>query len=138
MKKISENIWEFDPQVYPQLLWVAVNPTDEECKLFYDATEDIDSEEDLIINIKGYGAIVYDVVNKESGKIGSIIIFRSVEYLDIGIITHESMHIVFNLCARCRITYTNYDHEPLAYYAGWVADCCEKVKKEIENGNRTM
>lgn len=23
MKKISENIWEFDPQVYPQLLWVA-------------------------------------------------------------------------------------------------------------------
>ena len=23
MKKISENIWEFNPQVYPQLLWVA-------------------------------------------------------------------------------------------------------------------
>lgn len=30
MKKISENIWEFDPQVYPQLLWIAVKTTEEE------------------------------------------------------------------------------------------------------------
>lgn len=137
MKKISENIWEFDPQVYPQLLWVAVNPTEEEQQKLFTTTYD-DPEKDLKADMTSCYAVVYDVRLKENGRTGSMIVFKDLEQIKFSHVAHEASHVVMNLCSVCNIK-THYDNqEPIAYLIGWVADCCDKVKNEIENGNRTM
>lgn len=46
-----------------------------------------------------------------------------------GIITHESDHVaieIFDYC-NCKIAVDN--QEPFTYLAGWVADCCDQVKR---------
>ena len=136
MKKISENIWEFDPQVYPQLLWVAVNPTEEEQKKF--TTIYNEPEEDLKADLNGCHAVVDRVRFKESRRTGNIITFSSLECINFTNVAHESSHVAMDICSYCGVK-THYDNpEPISYLIGWVADCCDKVKKEIENGNRTM
>lgn len=136
MKQISENIWEFDPQVYPQLLWVAVNPTKEEQSAFTTLYEE--PEKELNVDLSGSNAVVDRVRFKESRMTGNIITFKSLEQMRYATVTHESTHVTMNVFAYCDIR-AHYDNqEPFGYFAGWVAECCEKVKKEIENGNRTM
>lgn len=136
MKKISENIWEFDPQVYPQLLWVAVNPTEEEQKKF--TTIYNEPEEDLKADLNGYHAVVDRVRFKESRRTGNIITFSCLECINFTNVAHESSHVAMDICSYCGVK-THYDNqEPISYLIGWVAKCCEKVKNEIENGNRTM
>lgn len=136
MKQISENIWEFDPQVYPQLLWVAVNPTDDEIKNF--VTTYNNEEKNLILDFTSSHAVVHHVHLKDNPDTGSIIAFKNKEELNFKIVTHEAVHVVNNVYMVCHIDHNLNNDEPTAYLAGWVAKCCEKVKNEIENGNRTM
>ena len=129
MKKISENIWEFDPQIYPQLLWVSVNPTKEEQKVFNTTYEE--PEIDLNLDLTDCNAQVNNVRLKENRRTGSLITFKSIEQINCSNIAHEASHVVFDLCS-VRDIRTHYDNqEPVAYLIGWVADCCEKVKNEI-------
>lgn len=133
MKKISENIWEFDPQIYPQLLWVSVNPTEEEQKAFTTTYEK--PEKDLKADLNGYHAVVDRVRFKESRRTGNIITFSSLESINFTNVAHESSHVTMDICSYCGVK-THYDNqEAIAYLVGWVADCCEKVKEEY--GKRT-
>lgn len=134
MKQLSENVWEFDQQIYPQLLWVAVNPTKEEQKQFLSTyTPNGEEEKDLNVELESCNAVVYGVRKKENKRTGSMIVFESKDTINFNIVAHESLHVVCRLCAYCAIPYDNDNHEHIAYLIGWVASCCEKIKKEYDN-----
>ena len=137
MKKISENIWEFDPQVYPKLLWVAVNPNEELEQSKFKSLHDKD-EPLLKVEMDDCLACVYVVRKIENCKTGSMIVFKDLSTLTSGIIAHEAVHVVSNLCRFIGLKYNEYDDEHISYLVEWVVNCCDKVKNEIENGNRTM
>ena len=72
------------------------------------------------------------VYEKKTNLGGVLIRFSSLESMTAGNITHESVH-----AADCILDYVGaktdvINDEYLAYLAGWIADCCDKVKeKEI-------
>ena len=49
--------------------------------------------------------------------------------MDIETIAHEAMHVGLDLFHELDIEYDGLHQEALAYLIGWVAKCCEQVKK---------
>lgn len=131
MKQISENIWEFDPQIYPKLLWVAVNPNEEEQSKFKSLH---DKDEPLLkVEMDDCLACVYVVRKIENCKTGSMIVFKDLSTLTPGVMAHEAVHVVSNICRFIGLKYNEYDDEHISYLVEWVVNCCEKVKKEYDN-----
>lgn len=129
MKQISENIWEFDPQIYPQYLWIAISPTEEEIKKFSYSG----SGNELEFNKEKAYATVYHVRQKDDQDTGPLIIFKDKESLSFDIVAHESLHVASFIADICNLKYDYENDEHFAYLIGWVAECCEKVKKEYDN-----
>lgn len=115
-------IHEFDPVIYPRLLWVTINPSNEELQNFFDDTLDADA-------LRGRKAIVCEASKKKPYLAGYLIVFRSKKYMDIGTIAHEATHVGLDLFHELNIEYDGLHQESLAYLIEWVATCCEQVKK---------
>lgn len=78
-------------------------------------------------------ACVYTVRKIENCQTGSMIIFKDLSNLTPGIMAHEAVHVVSNLCRFIGLKYNEYDDEHISYLVEWVVNCCEKVKKEYDN-----
>ena len=68
-------------------------------------------------------------VSDRKHHLGVLIRFRSLETMDARNITHESVHAADRMFSELGVDADNNNDEPLAYLAGWIADCCEEVKK---------
>lgn len=117
-------IHEFDPQIYPCKLWVAITT---ECKTLserfewkYDGTE-------IDIDFENTDAITGLVREKDGGKVGVLIVFENRKACTISNICHEASHAVDDIWHR--IGEKNVGHEANAYLAGWIAECIEKAIK---------
>lgn len=120
-KENTTKIHEFDPQIYPRLLWVTYNcPAAVLEDLFEGKIEEMDKNSDA------------DVLNcrrlKPDVKGGILIRFRSKKDMTAKNIAHESTHAALEIFdyVGARISYDN--QEPYAYLVGWIADCINKVK----------
>jgi hypothetical protein len=67
------------------------------------------------------------VARKENAAFGVIIFFRSKKSMSYELVAHESSHAAKYLFAH--INADIKEHEPFEYVIGWIAGCCEKVKK---------
>lgn len=114
-------IHEFDPQIYPRLLWVAYGcPTDVLKDLFGDDVSDMDKDSNAeVINCRRM---------KPDVRGGILIRFRNKSDMATDNIAHEAVHAALEIFdyVGARIEYDN--QEPFSYLVGWIADCCDKVK----------
>lgn len=120
-------IHEFDPVIYPYRIWVVVakEPTciEEQFKE-YDGKpvrfvdDDSSSRQD---------AFCMMATKKDSKFYGTVMYFRSKKSMTYELVAHESSHAAKNLFEH--INADIKEHEPFEYVVGWIAGCCEKVKK---------
>lgn len=121
----KQKIYEFDPQIYPRKLWVAVTKG-----TFSDV---FDTE------LKELGeydnADVNNVHHKEKDLGGLLIRFRSADEITAENTTHESTHVAIEIFDYIEARIDTNNQEPFAYLCGWVAGCIEEVKQKLtENG----
>jgi hypothetical protein len=121
-------IHEFDPVIYPRKLWVVVtdNP-----KILRD---NFNFEEDCENHFDTAAAFVFPVSQKETRLIGVCICFVKKSNMILKNIVHESIHttsLMFH-ALNMSMGFDGGKDEHYAYLAGWIAECCEKVKLNKE------
>ena len=119
-------IHEFDPVIYPYKLWVIIDkkPTDIADKFNEYSGKPIDF---IDRDAMGLEAFTMPVARKENPNFGVIIFFRSKKGMSYELVAHESSHAAKFLFEH--ISADIKEHEPFEYVVGWIAGCCEKVKK---------
>lgn len=120
-KEKTTKIHEFDPVIYPRLLWVTYNcPAALLEDLFEGKIEEMDKNSDA------------DVLNcrrlKPDVKGGILIRFRSKKDMSAKNIAHESTHAALEIFDYVGALISSDNQEPFAYLVGWIADCINKVK----------
>lgn len=115
-------IHEFDPKIYPRLLWVTCGcPTAVLKDMFGNEAQDMDKTANAeVINCRRM---------KPDVRGGVLIRFRNKKEMTMENIAHESAHAALEIFdyVNARIAYDN--QEPFTYLVGWIADCCNKVKR---------
>lgn len=120
------NIFEFNPQVYPRILWVSVNASLEELQEKFGKEvikEDLDDS---------YYAETCPIQQKEPLLGGVLIRFQDLKAMTPEIMAHEATHAaieIFDYCD-CRIDVEN--QEPFSYLTGWIVKCCNEVKSNLQ------
>lgn len=117
---VKKRVWEFDPQIYPRKLWIGLGATKEDLADF----EDIAEMEDSTI------ADTTSICKLKPKKLGGVLIrFRNRLDISFENVTHESVHAAMCMLDYCGVKFHADNQEPIAYLAGWVADCIDKVKR---------
>ena len=120
-KKSAGEVYEFDPEIYPQKLWISVGATKEDFADF-DEIQDIS---DVAI------ADTTPICKLKPKKRGGVLIrFRSRNDMKFGIIAHESVHAAMCILDYCDVKFHADNQEPITYMVGWIAACIEKVKQK--------
>ena len=122
-------IHEFNPVIYPYKVWICLTDNGKELK-----KEFVDSDTNKPIDIeliKRHEAVVYTVRKRKNPKyFGSLLVITEKKYFTIKTIAHESTHVADNIFEHIRESKVGC--ESYAYFVGWVAECCEKVKLNKE------
>ena len=116
---MCNKIYEFDPKIYPQRLWVSVGAKKEDLVEF----EDVSEMNDYAI------ATTTPIVNKAKNKGGVLIRFRSKKDMTLSIVAHESTHAAMCILDYVGVEFDAENQEPVAYMIGWIAECIDKVKR---------
>jgi hypothetical protein len=122
----KKEIHEFDPVIYPYRLWIIV---DKKPNTISDIFNEYSGKSIEFIDrdTAGLAAFIMPVSRKEESEFGVIIFFRSKKIMSYELVAHESSHAAKYLFEH--IGADIKEHEPFEYTVGWIADCCEKVKK---------
>jgi len=117
-------IHEFDPQIYPCKLWVAItNKSDVLNERFkWDF-----NDSDVDIDFSNTDAITGAVRQRIDRKFGILIVFENKKVCTISNIAHESSHAADDIWKR--LGEVNTGGEANAYLVGWIAKCIEKTLK---------
>lgn len=114
-------IHQFDPKIYPRLLWVAVGVDNACIKDFFD--NGIPDLEDSDI------ASVYNAhTSKLKSRGGILIRFKSRKGMTADTIAHEAAHAALEMFDYCGCKVDAQNQEPYTYLVGWIAGCCEQVR----------
>lgn len=128
MKKENKKtiIHEFDPCIYPRLLWVVKGGSYEDlCEKF-----DIDGFE---IEDNG-GAMTWGTCKKADHRLGALIWFPKASDIKRGDwIAHEAAHVALYIYHEIGASAEFENQEPFAYLVGWVYECVDKVRR-MKNG----
>ena len=128
MKKENKKtiIHEFDPCIYPRLLWVVKGGSYEElCETF--DIEGFEPED-------GDGAMTFGTRKKEDGLHGALIWFPKACNMNHGDwIAHEATHVALYIYHEIGASAEFENQEPFAYLVGWVYECVDKVRR-LKNG----
>ena len=124
-------VHEFDPVIYPYLVWVVIGKTTNiitdtfnsyECKPIKDLEEDT----------KNLNAFAMPVAHKNNSSYGVVLYFKSKKSMSYEIVAHEASHAAKYLFDHIGADVSH--HEPFEYVIGWIARCCEEVKRYKANG----
>ncbi|WRQ33512.1 hypothetical protein U5907_02425 [Bacteroidales bacterium MB20-C3-3] len=119
-------IHKFEQPIYPYTIWVAINKTPQfisETFTEEDKSEIVFIEED---NHKAH-AFTMTVMSKDKKEYGTLLYFRSKISMTSKVIAHESVHAAKNLFKHIGADIA--PHEPFEYIVGWIAECCDVVRK---------
>ena len=119
---MKNTFYEFDPVLYPIKLWVVVTNNN-------DILNDRFSwypEENIKIDFDKATAVTGMALKKDDKALGVLIVFENSKQLDMKNITHETSHAIKRIWNHLNEEY--FGDEATAYLAGWIADCCWKVK----------
>lgn len=123
-------IHEFDPCIYPRLLWVVKGGTLEGIRKTLEFGEL--SEED-----KNGGAVTLSAYDNEKQRGGFLVWFPKASDIKHGDwIAHEASHVALGIFDYIGSEVTACDSEPFSYLVGWVFKCVDEVRKykEVKNG----
>lgn len=121
MRKIRDNLYEFDPQIYPRLLWIGIGR--ERFKDVFERVPDFDEDSD---------ANVVFARRIETKRVGFLVRFESADAINYGNVSHEAGHVALDLFHDIEATIEYRNQEPFTYLLGWIGKCIEKVKIEVE------
>lgn len=123
-------IHEFDPCIYPRLLWVVKGGSLEGIKETFEVEC---NEEDL------GGAVTIPARRKSDGRLGYCVWFpKSGDIRNLDWIAHESTHVAICIFNDIGGNVTYEEQEPFAYLVGWVfgrIDTIRKFKEVVNNGS---
>jgi hypothetical protein len=121
-------IHQFNPEIYPYKVWVAITNDIEELSRNFANDRD---EEIAWGNIKVKSASTISVHKKDDvGYYGVLIVFYKRDSCIAKYISHESVHAADFLWEY--LGENNIGNEANAYLVGWIADCIERVKLNKE------
>lgn len=126
-------IHEFDPCIYPRLLWVVKGGTLEEIRK---TLEFGDIEDDFYST---GGAITISAYDNEKKKGGFLVWFpKPSDMTKHGDwMAHEASHVALGIFGYVGAQARAEESEPFAYLVGWAFKCMEEVRKykEVKNGS---
>lgn len=116
-------IHEFDPILYPNKVWITYDLKDKEIKNHFirQNGEEIDSY------YSNTHAVCILVIQKETNEAGVLIKFSNKKEINFNTVAHEASHTAKHIFEFIGANVT--EHEPFEYLVGWIAGCCETVKK---------
>lgn len=116
-------IHEFDPVIYPRLLWIAVGDPSE--------TEEFKAHFDNLPLMDPDAKAQVDCIRKLKPDVrgGIIVRFKNKKEITTENIAHESVHVAAEIFEYIGAFFEPKNQEPFAYLCGWVAECMEKVKQ---------
>lgn len=120
MNMRKRGYYEFDPCIYPRILWVVIGCKDVIMSEFDGVDEaDFTSEHE-------YDAITFEsVVHKDTGRYGVLVYLKSCSRLSFNVVAHEASHVCDAFETTLGIVHGD---EPSAYLLGWVVSCINKVR----------
>ena len=123
MNKQKTVIYEFDPCVYPRLLWVVKGGTLSDIKNVIELSS---YEQDDNI-----GAVTLCNARRKSDEyLGALVWFpKTSDIQRLDWIAHESTHVAMYIFGDTGCIADPGNQEPLAYLIGWAFDCVDKVRK---------
>lgn len=124
-KKRQAKIYQFDPMIYPRFLWVVTGGDFSDIKkwfLYYNG-EELDDRD-----IETMGGMTQSVTFRHNQCLGILIWFPNIHLAKANWITHESTHGTLELFDQLGLRVDYRNQEPVAYLAGWFAECIEFVK----------
>ena len=126
MSKTKPIFHEFDPVLYPFKVWIIINKDIRILSSRFVSTSftELDYGDDGITLAR-----TQPVIERKGNHrhYGVCIVFRSRKDMTVKYIAHESVH-----AAKALFEHIGAEvdpHEPFEYLVGWIADCCEAVKK---------
>lgn len=119
--KSKGNIHEFDPQIYPRLLWVTYGCSTSVLKdIFGDEAQDMSKDT--------YAETVCCRRLNPDVRGGVLIRFENKDAMTAKNIAHESVHAALEIFDYVDARISSDNQEPFAYLVGWIADCCNQVR----------
>lgn len=130
MKKIHE----FDPQIYPFMLWVAVNPSLKDVtRMLYFLDQNRDVITPTQADLDGCGdsdSRTFEVASKATNREGYFVNLIKLKHCDSSVIAHEACHVADGIAERLGFPPRTFmNGEPYSYLVGWIVRCIEKAKK---------
>lgn len=122
-------IHEFDPCIYPRLLWVVKGGTLEGIQEIFE----VECEADDV-----GGAVTIPARRRSDGRLGYCVWFpKAGDIRNLDWIAHESTHVALCIFNDIGGVITYEDQEPFAYLVGWVFGCIDTIRKfkEVKNGS---
>lgn len=116
-------IHEFDPQIYPRLLWVVKGGELEEIRKTLEFPELGEDQENC-------GAVTVSAYDNTKKRGGFLVWFpKASEMKNLDWIAHEASHVALGIFDYVGAVITTEGQEPFAYLVGWVFGCMDKVRK---------
>ena len=119
---MSVKIHQFDPQIYPRLIWVVIGEK-KAAPLSYrfESINDIDASVAACVNK------TYDRINNNGGV---LIRFAARKYVrDASIVCHEAAHAALDIFDYTGCIISPDNQEPFCYLVGWIARCIAEAAK---------
>lgn len=117
---MKRGYYEFDPCIYPRMLWVVIGCKDVAMSEF----EGIDAEDFAPDN--EYDAITFDnVIHGGTGRYGVLVYAKSCSRLTFDVVAHEASHVCDAFESALGISHGD---EPSAYLLGWIAECVNNAR----------
>ena len=110
--------YEFKPDMYPRKIWVHIGKDIEKLKTEFDGIEIDDS-------VDYRGCVFDDVMRKSDKMLGVLVSFVSRKDMKVGLICHETCHIVD---AIDEVLGIEHGGEASAYLAGWIAGNIDMIR----------
>lgn len=126
-------IHEFDPCIYPRLLWVVKGGSLAEIRKTLEFIELDDSD--------ATGAVTVSAYDNAKKKGGFLVWFPNPsDMTKHGLwMAHEAAHVALGIYSYVGAEAKAEDSEPFAYLVGWAFECMDKVRKykEVKHGSDT-
>lgn len=124
-KKRQAKIYQFDPMIYPRFLWVVTGGDYSDIKKWFQTYSGEEIEESDVSNLCG---MAISVTFRQTRSLGILIWFPDIRLAKANWITHESVHGTLEFFDQLGLRVDYRNQEPVAYLAGWFAECIEFVK----------
>ena len=123
----NKGYFEYRNDIYPRRLWVIVGAYKE---LVEENFLDNDGEPLQYGDEEGFdGRTFSNVISKDGGYSGNLVIFPSKKCMTMGVICHEAIHVLSALNDSLGLEWDyNGSNEHQAYLMGWIGSCINKAR----------